>query len=454
MGYISARLPGAAGEERFGRGSRAALHLASDSAISTALDERSVSFSRSSPRAVRDTYGRMAYVGPHTSAWFHHDLDGDGIFEQPGRSLHAGATNGFIWSEDLTQAAYIKNNVTVGSNVIPSPVGGKVADEVTISTASSVTHYVQRTDLPAASANTLQSQALFAKYRDLPWLCIATSDKANVGRFSYINIQTGTKGTSIDIGHTISLEPWADGWYRIMVSWNVASGGSTPTLVVYLANGDGATLSFAGTVGTGVYLTGFHAEANHAWCGPYIPTTSSTVTHNTPNCSVEVAWGESDVTVRARIARQHWMSVPGTHHITPLVFSRGVAPVYMLLGFLASSRSVIAELGNGVGVVTNVSKPIPSIAQAPHAIDIVAQYKNLLGRVGRNGPKCALDVADGSGLSADSSGTIPAYTVGALGTTLQVGDAGWSLGNTLSSEMFDLVGEMALVPPDLMRTAS
>lgn len=198
-----------------------------------------------------------------------------------------GSRNGWTRSEEFDHADWSKQNVTVTANILPAPDGTTTLDRV-LETATTATHGVYRTT-PALTANTAQASSVFAVGTGRTWMMIQTFDKAGVSKQSWINLSTGVAGTTA-AGHTISAELYPDGWYRVGLLWNSASGGSAPEVAFFIASADNVS-SYLGDITKGLFLWGAQHDTDRATISSYAPTTTAAVDTLSPSCCSEfIGW--------------------------------------------------------------------------------------------------------------------------------------------------------------------
>ena len=114
------------------------------------------------------------------------------------------ATNLFTYSEDFSDASWVKVAATVGSNVIVAPDGLLVGDFIQEDLTAS-THRVAKTFTPPSSSFTLSA---YFKYKDAPFVYI--------GYFTYgcsFNVETGSIGTLTANATGAQIIPVGNGWY-------------------------------------------------------------------------------------------------------------------------------------------------------------------------------------------------------------------------------------------------
>lgn len=236
------------------------------------LDARTgqaATFGRGSLGSVIGSDGSLRYAGS-VEPRFHWGPDG-GV----GLLLENASTNAFTHSQDFTNAAWTKNNVTVTAAAGIAPDGTLTAQSV-VPTASSSNAGVERIGM-AGTASRLQTFSIFAKAREWGYLELRTGSLAGNAGFSRVNLMTQAVAI-LDPLHTVTVERYAAGWARYTVIFDAQAGGGS--LVAFVLPESGASGGATGDGTSGVLLWGAQFESDRGPGSSYIPTTTAAVTRS------------------------------------------------------------------------------------------------------------------------------------------------------------------------------
>jgi len=182
--------------------------------------------------------------------------------------LENASTNLFTYSEDFTQAAWVKTNCSVTPAAGFAQTGIMNATKVVTDNALSSGHLRQNLSLTSGTSYTT---SIFAASAGYSWLLVFTSD-GTTPLEGWINLATGAT-LGVSAGLTITVTPAAFGAWRIVAS-RVSGATAAGNVRFYPGPSFGVTL---GNGVDGVLLWGAQCEAQ-AFASSYIPTAAATVT--------------------------------------------------------------------------------------------------------------------------------------------------------------------------------
>lgn len=184
-------------------------------------------------------YGPATFTRSTTATFF----DNEGILKEvrAGAARFTGArrvANLLTYSEDFTNSAWIKSDVTYSS--------GKMWE-----TATTSTHVIRQPS--TASAGTVLSGFVEAKAAEVTKIAVGYNNQSGVSRYR-INIDLLTGNWSYVSGSgSAFVTSLGDGWYRISITTTLQSGDTLGAVVVYaLDNSYG--ISYLGDPSKGLFL--------------------------------------------------------------------------------------------------------------------------------------------------------------------------------------------------------
>jgi hypothetical protein len=168
------------------------------------------------------------------------------------------------YSEDLSNAAWNKTDVTITSNAITAPNGTLTADKVSSSVNGTLAVYVDQYVNGATPINVTHTYSVYAKAGEVTQMLFYLGYQNGI----YFNLTTGQfvsywSGAQDIIAY--SSENVGNGWFR----YNITLSSNDGTLLILFPAQSGS-ISFAQTIGNGFYIWG--AQLNEGTAKDYQKT--------------------------------------------------------------------------------------------------------------------------------------------------------------------------------------
>lgn len=231
-------------------------------------------FTRSTTSAMhRQANGYGATFAINTPA-FGYNLAGQPL----GYACFSGANNLETYSNDLTNAAHTKTNVTITPNAATF-ADGTVTMAKVVNAAVTGQHALTRSSSHTITANSYNCFSLFFKMGEETTARIEVFDGtfASGSFYATCNLATGTitgsgavAGTGVPVLGQSGVEDWGGGLYRFFVSGKVDATSTTANPTVFIRDNS----SYLGSTSNGLYAGGRQFEAG-AVPTPYIATTTA-----------------------------------------------------------------------------------------------------------------------------------------------------------------------------------
>lgn len=242
--------------------------------------------------------------------------------------LEPQRTNLQIYSEQINNATYTKQDLTVVTNDAVAADGTTTADKLYPTTSGSSRQFFSAF---AISTATVYTTSLFAKAGGKNWFRMLGINGSGNASF---NLADGTV-TTVSGGFTATINPYGNGWYRCTLT-----GTSSSTLgylgAILINSSTDSSITANGT--DGVYFWGLQVEAG-AYATSYIPTTTASVTRNAETCykaSATALIGQTE----------------GTAYINFIYNSTGSACVTIALNDTTNDNRIQFEIGSaGSGIL-------------------------------------------------------------------------------------------------------
>ena len=190
-----------------------------------------------------------------------------------GRSLAFIPTNDWTFSEEIDNAVWGGGDFTLTPDATKAPDGLLTGDQMLETAVSNPSHGFQRawTD---STPSTPQTVSLFLKPSGRDWTKLQSVDRDVTVRNSWVNVLTGTLGTS-DAGHTVTITPVGLGWFRVTITFDSGAAGAGVSFGVNTADQDNSG-NFLGDITKGLFVWGLQLETDKANASDYIPTAATT----------------------------------------------------------------------------------------------------------------------------------------------------------------------------------
>jgi hypothetical protein len=180
-------------------------------------------------------------------------------------------TNLFTYSEDFTNASWLKTRATITGNATTAPDGTTTADLIADSTFTNSNSYTEK--------------VVFSGLIGLAFSVYVKKNTANYISFGYYDIDfhgyvvnTNTWATTHTFGSPVSFkaENAGNGWYKLTMTKTASSVGVYASVAI---QGTSNGANYDGTGALSAYFWGAQLEQG-SYATSYIPTTSASVTRN------------------------------------------------------------------------------------------------------------------------------------------------------------------------------
>ena len=186
------------------------------------------------------------------------------------------STNLITYSEDFSNASWVKERCTITSNNAPSPNGIIGADLLVPNTDSNTSHILDFVSSVTGTGNGIVV-SIFAKKKDYNWIAIRQGNGASGLGLAFFDLDNGVVGNVTSAGYSSTIEGFGNGWYKCNMIINQSAIFSDIRPQIYVVeNGTSRNIVSPDGIG-GIYIWGAQAEAL-PYATSYIPTNGSTVT--------------------------------------------------------------------------------------------------------------------------------------------------------------------------------
>jgi hypothetical protein len=218
--------------------------------------------------------GGIAGISVAASAHYYSEIIKACLLLEPTR------TNVWTYSEDLSQAAWTKNNVTISANDVILPDGTTTADNSkAIETTASGNHGIGRDLAGSPSDDTFQAVSFFVQPGTKNRIAIRTTNKAGTVLTTEFDASDGSVNTNEHVRW--EAKKYISGNYRCKLAFDAGSGGTTPSVEIRITQTNANWVqSYAGSTSDNIYIWGLQDEADSSFCSSYIATGAATTTRN------------------------------------------------------------------------------------------------------------------------------------------------------------------------------
>jgi hypothetical protein len=264
--------------------------------------------------------------------------------------------NQLLYSEDLTDATWVKVRATISDNGAVAPDGETTADGI-IGSAVGNTHYVEQS-LSSTTAQHLYSTYVKAGAQD--WCKLHSPNVANA--HVYLDLSTGTQGTAgagVDAAH---IEPVGNGWFRVAMEYSGGAASHAHHIHPAEADNDDSFTGDGVTVDLWAWGAG-HSDDFTDYPSSYTKTEASTVTRNADVLYLKGDDGNVADNQRGAVELDTlFHDVNNTEAPAPLTISDGGAAADRVLVYAPSTQEyfqpTIQATGGDEGSVTGTTDMI------------------------------------------------------------------------------------------------
>tara|TARA_R110002153_G_scaffold125362_1_gene272378 strand:+ start:3911 stop:8236 length:4326 start_codon:yes stop_codon:yes gene_type:complete len=193
-------------------------------------------------------------------------------YDSKGLMIEEARTNLITYSSDLSNAAWLKGNVTVESNAAMGLDGIISADKLAENTVNT-THYLSSPTMGPLTSGEPYTASVYVRGGQKTRLIITST---NTNTWPINSMFTGSAITSSTLGSATVTEV-GGGWRRYTVTGVVGVEQVIRLKLQFTETDSNTTTSYAGNDYKGLYIWGVQVEKG-LWASSYIPTVASAVT--------------------------------------------------------------------------------------------------------------------------------------------------------------------------------
>jgi hypothetical protein len=177
--------------------------------------------------------------------------------------------NSFTYSEDFTNAAWVKSSVGVTGNATTGPtVNGVVLNADKITETAVTAQFLVIQNPYTAVAGDVNTISVYAKASERTQLTITSFGEG----YAVFNLDTGTVYQTG--GHVCSITDAGNGWYRCSATITEVNVTASSWYIGMWKNN---TNVYAGTAGQGLFIAGAQFDRNRTFASRYVKTVAAGV---------------------------------------------------------------------------------------------------------------------------------------------------------------------------------
>lgn len=328
-------------------------------AVDFRLGTGGMTFSRASGACMFTSSGLLTTVASDTPRLDYHPA----TLAPRGLLVEEQRTNLFQYSNDFTNAAWVKNSTAISAAAGTGLDGTSSASKLTAT--STGTHFMAQAQ--AATSGTTYTFSAYMKKAEHDWVQMTLSSTlVSPTVWVNFNLANGTIGNG-SAGVLATITPAANGFYRCTLTGTATASATDNLGVLFLTNNsNSATRGPSYTPGAGgILVTGAQVEAG-AFATSYIPTTTAAVTRAADSCSIGslvanigfqpaagtllVEWVAGQAAQAGVLARLHNTDADA------IALNQATATPASMLNRAGGTSSVNAALGSGAPVAGTLYK--------------------------------------------------------------------------------------------------
>ena len=240
-------------------------------ALAKKLDPR-ITFTRGSIGTYFGSDGLMRTAGVNEPRFDHDPITGQSL----GLLIEESRQNLLTYSEDFSNAVWIKSSSTIQQNLITAPDGNTTADKL-VENSSTGNKEVTQGSITFTSGTSLTFSCFVKAGERTLFRFAGTTGFFASGTNAYFNLSNGTVSSTTGGVTSASIIPYPNNWYRCVATMLPTSSGTGNVYITLVRSG--TTSNYGGDGTSGIYIWGAQLELG-SFPTSYIPTTASTVTRS------------------------------------------------------------------------------------------------------------------------------------------------------------------------------